>query len=87
MVHARRDRRLNERRRKVRVGSGRVLGKASSGWHDSSTGAGRLRKGYSTERMLLGRSFGLRESAGVERKLLAVVLLLLLLGLLLVVAL
>lgn len=73
---------------KIPKRTGRVLGKASSGWHDSSTGAGRLRKGYSTERMLLGRSFGLRESAGVERKLLAVVLLLLLLlGLLVVVAL
>lgn len=87
MVHARRDRRLNERCCEVRVRScGRVLGKTSSGWHDSSTGAARLRKGYRTERMLLGRSLGLGKSAGMKRKLLAVVLLLVL-GLLLAVAL
>lgn len=63
-----------------------MLGKTSSGWHDSSTRATRLRKRHRAERMLLGRGLGLGESAGMERKLLAVMLLLVL-SLLLVVAL
>lgn len=80
------DNRKRKAKRKIPKRTGRVLGKSSSGWHDSSTGAARLRKGYRTERMLLGRSLGLGESAGMKRKLLAVVLLLVL-GLLLAVAL
>lgn len=71
----RQDNRKRKAKRKIPKRTGRVLGKTSSGWHDSSTGAARLRKRYRTERMLLGRGLGLGESAGMKRKLLAVVLL------------